>query len=96
MLTFIENDSQVFFVRCWDSDGTTALTPVSGYFSMIRVNDGETIVSPDSNLTISGQDVYYFMSGWQNATRGFMRYSFKMYFTGNTIQTMHDYAEVVS
>jgi hypothetical protein len=96
LLTLVENDSQVFHVQCWDSDGVTPLTPISGYFWLTRVNDATVVVSGNPNLTISGQDVYYSLSGPSNTVCGFMKYNFTMYFSGDVIQTMGAYCEIVA
>lgn len=96
MLSVCAGDSQVFQIRCWESDGITPAVPVSGYFTLTRINDGEIVISPDGNITISGQNVFYTLSGTQNTILGFMKYNFVMDFDAITRQTLGGYVEIIS
>jgi hypothetical protein len=96
MLSLYLGDSQVFYIECFDADGSTEVTPVSGYFRLVRVNDDTTVVNDDSAILISGHDVYYNYRAVDNTVAGFMKYSFTMYFSGSTVQTFGGYAEIIS
>ena len=98
MLSIYLGDSKIFHVQTFSVSSTgseSSINPVSGYFSLIRINDNTVLIDNSTSVVISSNDVYYSLEPSSNVVAGFCRYVFEIYFSGGYKESYVSYVEIL-
>ena len=98
MISIYLGDSKIFHIETYavtgDGVSTVSATPVSGYFSLIRINDQSAIIDHVNNISISGNHVFYELTPAVNVDAGLCVYVFDVYFSSGYKETYTSFVEI--